>query len=69
MGECHDGKVLRLKRKFKERYAMSIKDICRFLRIGERQARRYISRLESDGIIYLRYKQDGFYHYSYKRKP
>jgi predicted ArsR family transcriptional regulator len=68
MSDTHDGKALRLKRKFKEKYAMSVKDVCRFLRVGERQARRYIARLESEGAIYVRYKVDGFYHYSHKRK-
>lgn len=49
------------------KYAMSVADVARNLRLSERSAWRYISRLEAEGLIYLRYRQRLNY-YSLKRK-
>ena len=48
------------------KYAMSVKDVARNLRISDRQAWRYISRLEVQGLIYLRYRQR-FNYYSLRK--
>lgn len=63
-----DGKLLRLKRRMETRYALSVKDIARFLRVGERQARRYVTRLLEEDAIFLRYRYCGFHYYSIRRK-
>ena len=63
-----DGKVLRLKRRMETRYALSLKDIARFLRVSERQARRYVARLLEEDAIFLRYRYCGFHYYSIRRK-
>jgi uncharacterized membrane protein len=49
------------------KYAMSVQDVARILRMSKRNAWRYITRLEQEGLIYLRYRQ-GFNYYSLKRK-
>lgn len=63
-----DGKTLRLKRRMETRYALSLKDIARFLRVSERQARRYVTRLLEEDAIFLRYRYCGFHYYSLRRK-
>jgi len=63
-----DGKVLRLKRRMETRYALSLRDIARFLRVSERQARRYVTRLLEEDAIFLRYRYCGFHYYSIRRK-
>jgi predicted ArsR family transcriptional regulator len=48
------------------KYAMSVKDVARNLRISDRHAWRYISKLEAQGLIYLRYRQR-FNYYSLRK--
>jgi hypothetical protein len=62
-----DGKMLRLKRVLAGKYAVSIQDIARYLRVGERQAYRYLEPLIEEGHVYLRYRQRCHY-YSLRRK-
>lgn len=63
-----DGKLLRLKRRMETRYALSVRDMARLLRVGERQARRYVARLLAEDAIFLRYRYCGFHYYSLRRK-
>lgn len=62
-----DGKMLRLRRMLTGKYAVSIKDIARYLQVGERQAYRYLEPLIEEGHVYLRYRQHRHY-YSLRRK-
>jgi predicted ArsR family transcriptional regulator len=48
------------------KYAMSVKDVARNLRISDRHAWRFISKLEAQGLIYLRYRQR-FNYYSIRK--
>jgi hypothetical protein len=61
-----DGTTARLTRILKGKYAVSVKDIARLLRISERHAWRFISRLEAQGVIELRYRQR-YNYYSVRR--
>jgi len=61
-----DGIKRKLLRLMQSKYAMSVKDVARNLRISDRHAWRYISRLEAEGLIYLRYRQR-FNYYSLRR--
>ena len=63
-----DGKAKRLLRSFQSRFAMSVVDVMRVLRVSERQAWRYISRLHNEKRIYQRYRQDKYVYYSLRRK-
>lgn len=62
-----DGKRVKLLRIFAGKYAMSVQDVARNLRMSKRNAWRYLSRLEAEGIVYLRYRQ-GRNYYSLTRK-
>jgi Mn-dependent DtxR family transcriptional regulator len=48
------------------KYAMSVHDVARNLKISPRHAWRFINRLEAEGLIYLRYRQR-FNYYSLRR--
>ena len=61
-----EGKRRRLLRIIAGKYAMSVRDVARNLRITQRHAWRYISELEAEGKIYLRYRQK-FNYYSLRR--
>lgn len=61
-----DGTTVRLTRILKGKYAVSVKDVARILRISQRHAWRFISRLEAEGVIELRYRQRHNY-YSVRR--
>ena len=63
-----DGKTRRLLRIFNSRFAMSVVDVMRVLRISERQAWRYLMRLYDEKRIYQRYRQDKYIYYSLRRK-
>lgn len=62
------GKAKRLLRIFHGRYAMCVADVARALRISERQAWRYITRLYNEKLIYPRYRQHRYIYYSVRRK-
>jgi DNA-binding Lrp family transcriptional regulator len=49
------------------KFAMSVVDVARNLKVSRRNAWRYISKLEADGLIYLRYRQRLNY-YSIRRE-
>lgn len=59
-----DGKARRLLRIFGGKFALSSKQVSRLLRVGQRQAERYIERLELEGHIYPRYRLDGYVYFS-----
>lgn len=61
-----DGIRRKLLRIMAGKYAMSVKDVARNLRISDRHAWRFISRLEAEGLVYLRYRQR-FNYYSLRR--
>lgn len=61
-----DGTTVRLTRILKGKYAVSVKDVARILRISDRHAWRFISRLEAQGVIELRYRQR-YNYYSVRR--
>jgi len=63
-----DGTARRLKRIWDGKYAMSVRDVARNLHISERHAWRFISKLEEEDVIYLRYRQNRYNYYSLKRK-
>jgi predicted ArsR family transcriptional regulator len=52
-----DGTAMQLLRVLKGRYAMSIEQVARNLKLSHRQAHRYVLQLENDGVIFLRYRQ------------
>ena len=52
-----DGKTRKLLRIMQGKYAMSVVDVARNLKTSRRNAWRYISKLEAEGKIYLRYRQ------------
>lgn len=62
-----DGTTRKLLRILSGKYAMSVKDVARNLRISERQAWRYIARLLAEEKIYVRYAQPRTYYYSLRR--
>jgi predicted ArsR family transcriptional regulator len=61
-----DGTTVRLTRILRGKYAVSVKDVARILRISDRHAWRFISRLEAEGVIELRYRQR-YNYYSVRR--
>jgi predicted ArsR family transcriptional regulator len=61
-----DGTTVRLMRILKGKYAVSVKDVARILHISDRHAWRFISRLEAEGVIELRYRQR-YNYYSIRR--
>lgn len=61
-----DGVTRKLLRLMQSKYAMSVKDVARNLRISDRHAWRFISKLEAQGLIYLRYRQR-FNYYSIRK--
>lgn len=63
-----DGKRLRLLRFVRSRYAVCVADVCAFLRVGRRQAWRYIGRLQQEGLIYPRYRRGNTTYYSQRRR-
>lgn len=63
-----DGKARRLLRLFGGKYALSSKEVSKFLRVGQRQAERYLARLHDAGLIYQRYRQYYYIYYSLIRK-
>ena len=62
-----DGKTRKLLRIMEGKFAMSVVDVARNLKTSKRNAWRYISKLEADGCIYLRYRQRLNY-YSIRRE-
>jgi|APCry1669189534_1035231.scaffolds.fasta_scaffold02924_7 biotin operon repressor len=62
-----DGTARRLTAKLQGKYAVSVKDVARLLGISDRHAERYISRLQAEGIIFLRYRQRRYNYYSIRR--
>lgn len=63
-----DGLARRLLRWMRKEYAVSKPDVMKRFGFEERQARRYLNRLEQEGAIYPRYR-DGSVYYSIERKP
>ncbi len=61
-----EGKLKQLLRWMRVRYAVSKNDVMRRFGFEERQARRYIHRLEREGAIYPRYRNKYVY-YSVRR--
>jgi len=61
-----DGTARKLLRIMHGKYAMSVHDVARNLKISPRHAWRFINRLEAEGLIYLRYRQR-FNYYSLRR--
>ena len=51
-----------------ELYAVSKQDVADMFGISLRHANRFISRLEAEKIIYLRYRQNRFYYYSLTKR-
>lgn len=62
-----DGTARRLTRILHGKYAVSVKDVARLLRISDRHAWRFIDRLVKEGIIELRYRQRRYNYYSVRR--
>jgi len=62
-----DGTARRLTRILTGKYAVSIKDVARLLGVSHRHAERYVSRLQAEGIIFLRYRQQRYNYYSIRR--
>lgn len=62
-----EGTARRLTRLIGERYAMSISDVARLLKISYRHAWRYVTKLETSGKIYPRYRHDRAVYYSVRR--
>ncbi len=61
-----DGTTRKLLRIMQGKYAMSVLDVARNLKISERHAWRFIDRLVNEGKIYLRYRHQRNY-YSLRR--
>lgn len=52
-----DGVAMQLIRKLQGKYAVSITQVARMLKLSHRQAHRYVLQLENEGVIVLRYRQ------------
>lgn len=52
-----DAKLVRLTRVLQGKYAVSVKDVARIMRVSHRQAQRYVARLQEENIIFLKYRQ------------
>lgn len=63
-----DGTARRIVRAMGELYAVSKQDVADMFGISLRHANRFISRLEAEKIIYLRYRQNRFYYYSLTKR-
>lgn len=63
-----DAKIGRLIRAMQEHFAVSVDDVGDILRVKPRQAWFYIDKLRSDGVIYLRYREDNRKFYSLRIK-
>lgn len=65
-----DGMVKRIMRMASEVFAISPIEIAKTYGLTQRQAYRYIDRLEREGLVYLRYKSEanGYGYYSVVRR-
>jgi Mn-dependent DtxR family transcriptional regulator len=52
-----NARLVRLTRILQGKYAVSVKDVARIMKVSVVQARRYVSRLEEQGIIFLKYRK------------
>jgi Mn-dependent DtxR family transcriptional regulator len=57
MRKSSDGRLMRLTRILQGKYAVSVKDVARIMRVSHRQAQRYVARLQEEDIIFLKYRQ------------
>ena len=62
-----DAKLVRLARILQGKYAVSVKDVARIMRVSHRQAHRYVARLQEQGIIFLKYRKR-YNYYAIERK-
>ena len=61
------GVARRIMRLAVSKFAISVLDIMKTYQFTERHARRYLQWMQDEGLIYLRYKQDGYFYYSVTR--
>jgi predicted ArsR family transcriptional regulator len=62
-----EGTKKRLIRMLEGKYAVTMKQIKKFLRLSESQTKWYIAELKKENKIYVRYKQDRFNYYALRR--
>lgn len=62
-----DGKMMRLTRLLETRYAVSVRDVARIMKVSHITAMRYVIRLQNEGVIFLKYRQRRFNYYAIRR--
>ena len=62
-----DGKLVRLTRVLETKYALSIRDVARIMRVSRATAVRYMTRLEEAGVVFVKYKQRRYNYYAIRR--
>lgn len=62
-----DGKMVRLTRLLETRYAVSVRDVARIMKVSHITAMRYVIRLQNEGVIFLKYRQRRFNYYAIRR--
>jgi predicted ArsR family transcriptional regulator len=62
-----DGKLVRLTRVLESKYALSIRDVARIMRVSRATAVRYMTRLEEAGVVFVKYKQRRYNYYAIRR--
>ena len=62
-----DGKMVRLTRLLETRYAVSVRDVARIMKVSHITAMRYVIRLQNEGFIFLKYRQRRFNYYAIRR--
>jgi len=63
-----DGTKKRLIRIMGERYALTIKNMMKLLRLSEGQTKWYIAELKRDNTIYIKYRTGHVAHYALRRE-
>jgi Mn-dependent DtxR family transcriptional regulator len=62
-----DGRSLRLTRVLQGKYAVSVKDVARIMKVSHRQAQRYVEKLQQEGVIFVKYKKQRSNFYAIRR--
>jgi len=63
-----DANICRLIRVIGVHFAVSVDDVQDILNIKLRQARTYIHKLQGDGVLYVRYRENNKKYYSLRTK-
>ena len=62
-----DGRLMRLTRILETKYAVSVKDVARIMKVSRTTAVRYVARLEEAGVVFVKYKQRRYNYYAIRR--